>query len=244
MPRFFIDKSDIQDGFASVKGDDAFHIARALRMAVGDSITLCDSEGTEYSARLTKIRDDECLLSLCDSHPSANEPPVSITLFMAYPKSDKLEQITMRSVQLGCRHIIPFESKRCIKRPSADKADSKTSRLQRIALEAAKQCGRGALPTVHAPVSFREMLESLKNYSLVLFCYEGEGTRSLRGVLESASAEGSIAVIIGSEGGFAPEEAEAILSFGAVGVNLGPRILRCETAPDYVLSCLSYRFEL
>ncbi|MBR2650766.1 MAG: 16S rRNA (uracil(1498)-N(3))-methyltransferase [Clostridia bacterium] len=245
MPRFFINKEDISGSIATVTGDDARHIARSLRMAVGDGITLADGSGKEYLATLTKIRDEVCEASITEVRDSESEPPSRITLFMAYPKSDKLETVIQKAVELGARGIVPFESERCIKRPDALKAAARCLRHERIAAEAAKQCGRAILPTVSVPISFTEMLDSAAGHTLVLFCYEGEGAQSLRAILsEYESAPESIAVIVGSEGGFSPAEAEAARARGFKIANLGGRILRCETAPDYVLSALSYHFEL
>jgi 16S rRNA (uracil1498-N3)-methyltransferase len=164
---------------------------------------------------------------------------------MAYPKGDKLETVVQKSVELGASEIIPFESSRCIKRPAADKADKIADRLSRIAEEAAKQCGRSRLPKVAKQIKFSEVTERVKDHDLTLFCYEGEGATSLKATLESYGKEGGrIAVIIGSEGGFSEEEARLIIEAGAKCVNLGPRILRCETAPDYCLAAISYHFEL
>lgn len=244
MPRFFINKDNITEGNARILGQDAFHIARSLRMAVGDVITLSDGEGKEYVSVLTSIRDDECTASIKDEKISASEPSSEITLYMAYPKGDKLETVVQKAVELGAAKIIPFISSRCIKRPTEDKADKQTARLNKISSEAAKQCGRGRLPKVEKTVNIKEVAASMEKYSLSLFCYEGDGARSLRDLLESATSPEKIAVIVGSEGGFSPEEAKLLTDSGAIAVNLGPRILRCETAPDYVLSAISYRFEL
>ena len=245
MARFFVTKENITDNQIKITGGDAFHIARALRMAVGDEITVCDENGTEYLTRLSRIRDDECTADIISEQAGSTESPVDITLFMAYPKGDKLETVVQKSVELGASHVIPFESSRCIKRPSADKADKITDRLSRIAEEAAKQCGRSKLPTVSKMIKLTDLLTRIKDYDLALFCYEGEGAESLKKTLESyGRGDGMIAVIIGSEGGFSKEEAESIIQNGAKCVNLGPRILRCETAPDYCLSAISYHFEL
>ena len=162
---------------------------------------------------------------------------------MAYPKGDKLEVVVQKAVELGACAIVPFESSRCIKKPKAEKQDKQTARLLRIAEEAAKQCGRAKLPTVTQSISFKEMLKEAKKCELTLFCYEGGG-RSLREVLDENPAPKDIAVIIGCEGGFSIEEAELAKQEGFTTVTLGKRILRCETAPSYVLSCLSYRYEL
>ena len=245
MPRFFIDKSQITDSTLYVTGDDARHIARSLRMAVGDTITVSDGEGNEYEASLSRIRDDECSAEIISSRVSTSEPASKISLYMAYPKGDKLETVIQKAVELGASAVIPFESKRCIKRPKADKAKDKRERLCRIAHEAAKQCGRSILPDVALPITFNEMLTSAQEAELRIFCYEGDGTESLKAILDGCSAAPlSIAVIVGSEGGFDPEEAALAREAGFRMANLGPRILRCETAPDYCLSAISYRFEL
>ena len=134
---------------------------------------------------------------------------------------------------------------RCIKKPKADKAAERTARLNRIAEEAAKQCGRAILPSVSLPLTFAEMLDSAKKAELPIFCYEGDGTTSLKKILEEfGTAPETISVVVGCEGGFSPDEAKAAEEAGFKMTNLGPRILRCETAPDYCLSALSYAFEL
>jgi len=213
-------------------------------MAVGDEVAVCDGEGNDYLSVLTKIRDNECEGKIIRKLEAKSESPVNITLYMAYPKSDKLETVVQKAVELGASLVVPFESSRCIKRPSPEKAAKNTERLTRIATEAGKQCGRSRLTKVREPIRFEELLGEIASYSLTLFCYEGEGTVSLKRVLEEHSEVRDIAVIIGSEGGFSPEEAEKIAERGAISVNLGPRILRCETAPDYCLSAISYYFEL
>ena len=245
MPRFFVDKEAVSDTAVTITGPDARHIARALRMAVGDEITVADGTGLEHTVMLTRIRDEECLGDITESKPSRSEPKSKITLYMAYPKGDKLEVVIQKAVELGASRIVPFESSRCIKKPKADKAEEKTARLTRIADEAAKQCGRGLLPTVSLPLSYNEMLSEASGADLPIFCYEGEGAKSLKEILISCGKiPESISVVVGSEGGFSPEEAAAAEAKGFKMANLGPRILRCETAPDYVLSSISYQFEL
>ena len=245
MPRFFVDKEAVSDTAVTITGPDARHIARALRMAVGDVITVADGTGLEYTAVLTRIRDEECLGDITETKRSLSEPKTFITLYMAYPKGDKLETVIQKAVELGAARIVPFESSRCIKKPKADKAEEKTARLTRIADEAAKQCGRGVLPTVSLPLSYNEMLREAASAVLPIFCYEGVGTRSLKDILDGCTdIPESISVVVGSEGGFSTDEAAAAEAMGFKMANLGPRILRCETAPDYALSAISYRFEL
>ena len=244
MPRFFASREYISESEILLRGDDAFHIARSLRMAVGDTLTVSDGDGTDYLCRLTKIRDSECTLEIISEKEQHGEPKHKITLYMAYPKSDKLEWVVQKSVELGCSVIIPFESSRCIKKPQPEKADKQTARLGKIAEEAAKQSGRSKLPEVKKPISFSELLSQIPEHGLTLFCYEGDGAKSLKEVLSDIAEPNTIAVIVGSEGGFSKEEAEQITASGARCVNLGPRILRCETAPMYALSSISFMYEL
>ena len=244
MPRFFVPTENFDGNTVKITGDDSYHIARALRMAVGDEITLADMQGREHTCRLTKIRDEECECEILSTREGKTESPVEITLYMGYPKGDKLETVIQKAVELGAMRIVPFESSRCIKRPRQDKAEKQGARLSRIAEEAAKQCGRSRLPEVLPPISFKEAMERACAAELALFCYEGDGTVSLRSVLEDSKNAKTISVTVGCEGGFSRDEAETAISEGLTPVNLGPRILRCETAPTYVLSAISYVFEL
>ena len=117
------------------------------------------------------------------------EPPAHITLFMAYPKGDKLETVVQKAVELGASVICPFESSRCIKRPAPDKAAKQTARLQRIAEEASKQCGRGRLPKIEEPLRLKDILPRLGGYDITLLCYENENGTTLKSVLRSAEKE-------------------------------------------------------
>ena len=242
MPRFFVTKEKIGDGFATISGNDAYHIGRSLRMAVGDEIYVSDGEGKEYLARLAKIRDDECIAEIISEGDSA-EPKMTITLYMAYPKGDKLETVIQKAVELGATRIVPFESSRCIKRPKADKVAKQGERLSKIAEEAAKQCGRSIVPEVSLPLSYSAMLKDAAHAELKLICYEKESDLSIKSLLSEKKPE-SIAIIIGCEGGFSPEEIEDAISAGCHSVTLGKRILRCETAPSAVLSMILYQYEM
>ena len=250
MPRFFTPSQNFDGNKVIITGEDAYHIARALRMAVGDEITVADMQGREHNCRLIKIRDEACECEILSTSEGKTESPVEITLYMGYPKGDKLEVVIQKAVELGACRIVPFESSRCIKRPRQDKAQKQGARLSRIAEEAAKQCGRSRLAEVMPPISFHEALQAAKSADLALFCYEGEGTQPLRTVLSAYAAEHpgqalpEISLMIGSEGGFSPAEARAARDAGMIPVGLGRRILRTETAAAFVLACLVYEWEL
>lgn len=250
MPRFFLSASNISDGYVTVTGDDAVHISRSLRMRVGEHITVCDMQKIEYDCELSEFTADTVRARIVSSRSSDTEPPYHIRLYQALPKSDKLDVIIQKAVEAGASEIVPFESERCVVRMDSDvrREEKKLERRRRIALEAAKQCGRGCIPEVRPSMRYGEMLADAARSELVLFFYEGDGTVSLREVLASRYAGGgkpeSISVIIGSEGGFSLAEVRSAREAGAEVCGLGRRILRCETAPGFALACLCYNFEL
>ena len=237
MPhRYFT--TEISDGTATLRGADAHHLARVMRARLGDTVILCDGNAVEYTATITGFGDECVEFRVEPGYPSAAEPSVEVTLLAGYPKQDKLEQVIRHGVELGCDHFIPFFSRYCVAAPK--KEEQKNERYNRIAFEAAKQCGRGILPTVELPLpDFNAVCDRFKDYDLVLFFYECGGV-SLREVFnkEPGNRAKRIAVVTGSEGGFAAEEAARAAECGAVTVGLGPRILRCETAPLAVLSAV------
>lgn len=245
MPRFFIDGDAVCGDTVVIEGENAHHISYSLRMAVGDEITVCDGNGKEYLCRLSFLDGKKVEARVESISDGKGESPVRIRLFQAYPKGDKLELIIQKSVELGVSEIIPFESERCIKRPKGDKIEKQRERMNRIAEEAAKQCGRAILPDVKLPVSFAEMITEAKKSDLSVFCYEDCHATSIRELLEKRGNEArTVSLIIGSEGGFSEREAQQIEDAGIFAVTLGNRILRCETAPIFALSSLCYFYEL
>jgi len=244
MPRFFVPDSGFSGENVTITGTDAHHISFALRMAAGEEITVCDMKGGVHLCTLLSLDGETVIAKIEESLSSKTESPVEIHLFQAYPKSDKLETIIQKSVELGVYEITPFESERVIKRPKAEKMDRLLERQNKIAEEAAKQCGRGILPKVNAPVSYNEMLSRAASYPLCLFCYEGDGTESVKEICLKHPDVRRIALVVGSEGGFSAKEAEAAKENGLLLTGLGKRILRCETAPLYALSAISCLFEL
>ena len=246
MPRFFVTSNQINGDTVTITGEDAHHLSRALRCAVGDTLTVCDMSRTEYECELTNFLPDCVLAKILSSRPADTEPPVHITLYQALPKGDKLDTVMQKAVECGVCRIVPFESERCVVRAKPDSEQRKTERRRRIASEAAKQCGRGILPEVTQTVSFAEMLRLAGEADHTFFCFEGEGTLPIGQLLAKRDIpRGShIALVIGSEGGFSLREASAAAEKGFCMTGLGPRILRTETAPLFALACISCYFEL
>ncbi len=249
MPRFFIHPSDVCDGRVVLTGENAHHAAYSLRLAPGDRIRVCDGQ-TVYLCALTAFDSETATAEVLSASPIDSEPPFRAHLYQALPKGDKLDTVIQKAVECGVTAVTPFESSRCIVRMKPEAEARKTERRARIAEEAAKQSGRGIIPAVHPTVGFAAMLEAAATADLVLFCYEGEGTRPLRAVLEAAEPTlpadhvPEIAIVVGAEGGFSPEEAAAALACGFAMTGLGRRILRTETASGFVLAGLVYAFEL
>ncbi len=262
MPRFFVDASAVRDGVITLTGDNAHHAAYSLRLAPGDRIRVCDRQ-TVYLCEMTSFSSDTASARVLSSAPVDTEPPFYAHLYQALPKGDKLDTVIQKAVECGVSEITPFESSRCIVRAKPEAEARKIERRCRIAEEAAKQCGRGIIPLVHPTVSFSTMLESAAVADLFLFCYEGTDTvplpRALASVLPTLKAMApvspdapvcvgsrplEIAIVVGSEGGFSPQEAGDARERGAVLTGLGKRILRTETASGFVLSCLVYALEL
>ncbi len=250
MPRFFIQKEQVTENTAHLFGADAHHIARSLRMAVGDSLTLCDMQGIEYDGVIESFDEDrEVLVRVNTTRRSEREPNCRITVFQALPKGDKLDVVIQKAVECGASEIVPFESERCVVRMKPDAEARKTERRQRIAAEAAKQSGRSVIPNVCATVSFEEMISLASQCDIKLFCYEGDGTEPLGEVLRGEGDlllkdSATVAIVIGSEGGFSLEEVAKAQASGLRAIGLGKRILRTETASGFVLSCLVYVTEL
>lgn len=251
MPRFFIRQDQIDGDTITLLGDDAHHIARSLRMAVGQGVTVCDMQGNQYDCRIDGFEEDKKVyVSILSSSRSETEPRCRITLYQALPKGDKLDTVIQKAVECGVCEIVPFESDRCVVKVKADAEGRKTERRRRIAEEAAKQCGRSIVPNVSETVSFDRMLELARGSDVCLFCYEGDGTVPLGRLLRENMVQKedgdlpSISVIIGSEGGFSVSEAQRAVECGMLPTGLGKRILRTETAPIFVLSCLVMATEL
>ncbi len=247
MPRFFVDKNQIGENSVLIKGDDAFHISRSLRMAKGEHITVCDGERFEYECVLTEFS-DTVTAEIIERRELSTEPGLKITLWQALPKGDKLDSIIQKSVECGVYEIRLFTSEHCIVKTDAKSEEKKQDRRCKIAAEAAKQSGRGMIPKVYAAVGFDTMLAAAAKADLPVFCYEGDSTKPLGEVLSGFSLEDmegkTVSVIVGSEGGFSLKEAQKAEDAGMIMTGLGPRILRTETAPIFTLGAIITKFEL
>lgn len=253
MARFFISRNDFdpESGKIALSGADARHIALSLRMTPGERLTVCDMQRTEYLCEITDASPECVDLRILTVRQNDTELPVRAHLYQSLPKGDKMDYIVQKAVELGVSSVTPVASARCIVRLDEKKAEDKRARWQKIAEEAAKQCGRGIIPAVRAPMTFRAAVEEAKAMQYALFCYEGDGTVSLKQLLEPVAASlpacterPEIAFFIGPEGGYDTAEVACAAGAGIPAANLGKRILRCETASGFVLSAMICSFEL
>lgn len=240
MSRFFIDMNDIHDDVIQIKGEDVSHIKKVLRLRCGDNIVLCDGMGKDYLVSIKESGQDCITTEVISSQPAGTESSLEITLYQGIPKSDKMDFIIQKSIELGIRRIVPVSTERTIvKIDDIKDAGKKVERWQKIALEAAKQCNRGMIPQIEMPVTFDGALELCRQADLAIIPYEKETESRLRSCISSAHPR-TVAVMIGPEGGFSEKEIEKAVTSGVRSVTLGPRILRTETAGIAVISILMY----
>ena len=242
MPRFFIDKNVLTEDSVLLTGDDAHHISRSLRMRVGEELTLCDGEGSDYHCTIEEIDERTVRCKVDSKEENKTEPPYRAIVFQGLAKGDRFDTVIQKSVECGAFSIVPVMTKRCTVKLTASDGAKKCARWNKIAEEAAKQCGRGIIPKVTEPVSFDEAVKMVSELDLPLFCYE-EGTSPIKSEIDVHPKAVTVGIVIGPEGGFAEEEAEKMTANGISAISLGHRILRTESAAPFVLACLSYAFE-
>ena len=238
MPRFFVES--LEEDTLVLSGEDGRHIAKSLRQQPGEELELCDGRGTDALAVIRGISGEQVTAEIRERRPSRGELPCRVTLYQALPKGDKLVFIVQKAVELGAAAIVPVLTSRCISRPDRQGMEKKRERLGKIAWEAAGQCGRGLLPEVRPLLSFREAVAEMAKSPCPILFYERADT-PLGAVLAPRPPE--IALLVGAEGGFSPEEAQEAAAAGLSLCTMGPRIPRCETAPLYALSAIGYAYE-
>lgn len=237
MPRFFVDTSIADQRFAVLTGENAAH-AKVLRLRTGDTVTLCDGQGMDYSCVISDISPDQVCLTVEFTAPSSSEPRIFSSVYMGFSKGDKLEHVIQKATELGAAEIIAFPSSRCVAKFDEKALQKKLPRWQKIAASAAEQSGRGRIPQVLTVGSYKEALLRASQAHKALFFYENEQAHTLTAAL--SSDYDTISLMTGPEGGFSEEEAKMAAEFGLEICTLGKRILRCETAPLCALSAVMF----
>ena len=238
MARFFVNKDVLSGEMVVLTNENAAH-AKVLRLKEGEQVILCDGEGQEALCTVVSFDSLSYTLKLNLRRASLSEPSVRVSMYMAFPKSDKLEHVIQKATELGAYEIVTFPSARCISKPDEKSLKKKLERWQKIALAAAEQSGRGRIPQVVVLDSYDKALERASESDLSILFYENEQATTLHMALESGTYS-SISLLTGPEGGLDAQEVLLAKEKGVQVCTLGKRILRCETAPLCALSAVMY----
>ena len=238
MARFFVAPEELNGPQILLTGENAQH-ARVLRLKAGEEVLACDGQGMECLCTVESVSAGEVILGVLERRSSLNEAAVKVSIYMAFPKADKLEHVIQKATELGAYEVVTFPTARCISRPDDKSLKKKLERWQKIAASAAEQSGRGVIPEVIALPSFSAALERAAKADKALMFYENEHATTLRMALESGSFE-TVSLLTGPEGGLEEKEVEQARNAGLQVCTLGSRILRCETAPLCALSAVMY----
>lgn len=244
MSRFFVSPENIgEDNIIIDNREDLHHMVKVLRLSAGDEIDVSDSSQWEYRCEILSVDADSAVARIVDKQKFTAEPDVKVTLFQGIPKQGKMEVIVQKCVELGVESIVPVFMARTV---VVDKGNfgKKIQRWQKVSDEAVKQCRRGIIPQVREPVRTAEAIKQFDRFDLVLFPYENEDGRTIKDELRNCGSPRNVAVIIGPEGGFSDEEAEAIVNAGGRSVSLGKTTLRTETAGMAAIAMIMYELEL
>ena len=245
MHRFFVEEPSIGEDTIRITGGDVNHIKNVLRMSLGDQICVINGQNNkEYYCEITEIGNDEVCTQIREVRDADQELKSKIVLFQGLPKSDKMELIIQKAVELGVHKIVPVSTDRTVVKLDAKKEANKRKRWMNISESAAKQSGRLYIPEVTQVVSYKEALAMAKEMDVRLIPYElAEGMEKTREIMSHIEPGQSVAVFIGPEGGFESSEIEKAMEIGVQPVTLGKRILRTETAGLVTLAMLVYNLE-
>lgn len=235
--RFFVSSPLSPD--MSIIGDDVRHIGKVLRMQNGDKIIVVDPAGKAGIARIEEIKAEAVLVSLEQVLDEQKEPPIRVFIAQGLPKSDKMDYIVQKAVELGVAGIMPMAADHSVVQYNPAKQASRVERWQKIAEEAAKQCGRGVVPRVEDVKPLFDIINAVPDDASLVMLYEGQAKTGLKEIL-NVCRPGTYVLLIGPEGGFSEKEVALASQRGAYIVKMGPRILRTETASLAALSAVMY----
>lgn len=244
MHRFFAEPGQIGEKEIVITGADVNHIRNVLRMRADEEVLIADGQGAEYRCKLIELNENEVRAQILWKLDGNAELASAITLFQGLPKSDKMDFIVQKCVELGVSRIVPVSTKRAVVKLDAKKEQTRLKRWNTISESAAKQSGRGVIPEVSGVMSFGKALEEAKKLDVLLIPYErAEHMAETRRVMGEIRPGQSVGIFIGPEGGFEESEVEEAVAAGAQAITLGKRILRTETAGLAVMAMLGYLLE-
>ena len=244
MYRFFVDDSQIGKQQIAITGSDVNHIRNVLRMKPGERIMVSDGKKMDYCCRIRETGDQKVIADILETVEAAGELPARIHLFQGLPKSDKMELIIQKAVELGVWQVIPTVTKRAVVKLDKKKEEAKVRRWNSIAESAAKQSGRSRIPQVTAAMTLKQALACAKEFDVKVIPFEhARGMEETARQMERIRPGTDVGIFIGPEGGFEDEEISMAESEGITPISLGRRILRTETAGLMILSVIGYLLE-
>lgn len=248
MSTFFVKAQQIKEDRIEILGEDYKHLRNVLRYQLGDELEVCDETEKRYRTKIIAYQKEKAICLIQETVEGTTELPIKVSLYQGLPKADKLEQIIQKNTEMGVLEIFPVEMERSIVKIEEKNKEKKLERWNKIALEASKQSGRQRVPKVYEPMKFKNIIENISKYDIVLLLYENEKSLTLKQVLQKWKKEkiiSKIAIMIGPEGGFSKEEVDILSKFDNLQiVTVGARILRTETAGIAALAMVNYEFEL
>ena len=242
MHRFFVSPEKISDDTVTLTGPDVNHIRTVLRMKPGDTFGVMDGAGFLYEVELQEVSRDVVQCAILSKTEMTSESPLNIYMGQALLKGSALDSAVRKATELGVGRILPLSTERCVSKLANEAQAGRTERWQRIAEEAAKQCCRSQVPTVHSSVlSLTEFCKETADCDLKLVFWEEETATRLKDIVSSGSVA-SIAFVAGPEGGLTKTEIILLRERGFQTVTLGPRILKADSASAVILSLLQHRW--
>ena len=238
MVRFFVAPEELALENITLTGENAQH-AKVLRLKAGEVVLVCDGEGQECLCEVVSFEAGQVDLDVQERRASETEAAVKVSVYMAFPKADKLEHVIQKATELGAYEIVAFPSGRCISKPDEKSLKKKMERWQKIAASAAEQSGRGRIPQVLTLPSYKAALERAAQADKALLFYENEQATTLKMALSDGNYH-TVSLMTGPEGGLEEGEVAQAAAAGLQICTLGKRILRCETAPLCALSAVMY----
>ncbi|MBP3801070.1 MAG: 16S rRNA (uracil(1498)-N(3))-methyltransferase [Clostridia bacterium] len=246
MPKFFVKENQVNNNKITILGTDVNHIKNVLRLQLNENIQICNSDNQEnYLCKIKDISDEQIKCDVLEKIEETVEPVVKVTIFQGLPKSDKMELIIQKSVELGVYSIAPVDMGRCIVKLNEKDKLKKIDRWQKISEVAAKQCGRDIIPQISNVTTVKEICSTIDDYDMIIVAYEKEKQNVLKNELKEIKQKGfkKIGFVVGPEGGLEEKDVEMLKTSGAKIVTLGKRILRTETVALNVLSNIMYELE-
>lgn len=241
MHNFFVDENNRQGDVYFITDADFNHIKNVLRMKQGDRFLVSSASKSDFCV-LDSFTEDAVIAKITEEDYQDTSLTVKLYLFQGLPKSDKMELVIQKAVELGAEGVIPVEMNRCVVKIDDKKKKSKVARWQAISESAAKQSKRTIIPEISEVLSFRQAMEKAKEMDVFIVPYENkDGMKATKNALFEIKKGMSVGILIGPEGGFDEKEIEIAESVGGLTVSLGKRILRTETAAITALSmCMLY----